>query len=201
MELGAGSLHTLMGPGKPLGASRDLAVLSCLGFHSTHPRISDRTLQQLRRRSPVCKRGSRRPCLDGQDSYSQSPGFPRPRCLFCAKHPNAAGGPFLRLFPQSPPTLGPALLPAGGASHRPCRSGGGSEGAGAAGGLPAGCAACGETQPPETRYPQNLSNCASQLGAPAPQCHRPDHFPVTCGQWVGWSAPAPLTYLQLRELA
>lgn len=39
----------------------------------------------------------------------------------------------------------------------------------AAGGPPAGCAARRETRPPETWYPQNLSNCASQLGAPAPQ--------------------------------
>lgn len=129
---GSWVLTHLDGTSKPLGASRDLAVLSCLGFHSTHPRISDGTLQQLRRRSPACKRGSRRPCLDGQDSYSQSPGFPWPCCLFCAKRPNAAHGPFLRLFPQrwlgglggGPPTLGPALLPAGGASHCPCRSGG-----------------------------------------------------------------------------
>lgn len=48
---------------------------------------------QLRRWRPICKCGSWRPCLDGQDQYSQSPGFPFPCCLICPKHPNSVAVP------------------------------------------------------------------------------------------------------------
>lgn len=66
---GARSLPASMGPGKPLGASRDLAVPSCADLHSSHPWVSDGTLRcclplrQLKRR------------LDGQDSSSLFPGL------------------------------------------------------------------------------------------------------------------------------